>query len=1378
MSGFDLPAAVAQILDSEGRAVGAGFLVAGGLLVTCAHVVVAAESGPGDGIRLAFPHAHGARQFRGLVVAEAWRAPEHDDVALVRLEEAPDGVEALPLGSAAGCRGHAVRSFGFPAQAPPGGHFGYGVAGDLLPAVDDTGGAAVLQLTDANDLTTGFSGGPVVDEVTGLVIGMLTAVSAPDTYLKGQDIAYATPAQTLREVWPDLVEQQVCPYRGLEPFTAEHAEWFHGREAAVERVLSVLGGQRVLLLLGPSGAGKSSLIQAGVLPALAEGGLPGSDRWPALVVRPGEDLPLALEQAGLPGAATDGILPAVEHELAAEPGRGRLLLVVDQFEELLTGGGADGPNPQDGLAAVEQLVTAIGSQAAVSVVLVMRDDFYPRLAALAPALLEAAAPGLLNVPAALNAPELHAIITRPARAVGAVFEDGLPERIITDVLAADPAASTTRQAAATLLPPLELALSQLWERRHDGRLTHQAYQQIGEVTGSLTTWCNSAVGQLPAGQRAIARRLLAALVRPADDAHAIPATRQRVPLTDLKSLTADIVPTDQPNDEAFEQVLAGLTRNRIITTRIVSRPDGGPGVAAAELIHDALIRDWQELRDWVAENHQFHAWLHRAGAQRARFTDSGHPGDLLDGTDLAEGTAWARQRGIPADIAAFLTASHRHQQSAARRTRRINTVLAALLALALIATGLAWWQRQTAVDARQTAQSRQLAAQSAALMDTDPDLASLLAVQAYRTSPTAEATGSLYTAAARPLRFTFDVPTEAAYSMAFSPDGKTLATGGENGTVGLRDIATGKPRKTIRTGHAGSIANLALGADGGTIVTSAHDGTVRLQDAVSGRTRATLTGHRGVESSLAVSSDGHTLADTGDDTVRVWDMATAETRKILRTGEVDSVALSPDGRTVATGGSPDGRVRLWDVATGTVRRTIKTGTVFKVLFSPDGRTLVTGSPDKEMQLWDVVSGKPRATLENQGEASYSVAFSPNGRTLAVGDYAGGTVRLWDVDTGRSRGTVDSFAGDPDSLAFSPDGHTLAVGSAEHGTVRLWDVAVGKTLIESPAPTNAVYSVAFSPDGTTLAIANSSVPDNGTGTGEVRLTDAATGKTRVTLTGHTSPVDTLAFSPDGRTLATYGWGEEKMRLWDVATGRPRRTIAAKGPVSLAFSPDSHTLAMTTGSIAQGLKLWDVATGKTRRTIHDGFGSFSFSPDGRTLITSVGYAVRLWDVATGKPRKTIDFPDRSLSSSVFSPDGRTVATRSDDRTVRLWDVATGKPRVVLTADTGKVLSVVFSPDSRTLATGSDDGSLRSWDVATGKARAVFTGHTGKVLSVAFSPDGRTLVTGSDDRTVRRWEAAPPDPTAAVNRVCRAVHRNFTPNEAALYLRDRTPEPVCPS
>ncbi|MFF4733770.1 trypsin-like peptidase domain-containing protein [Streptomyces mirabilis] len=1378
--GLKIQAAVAQILSAEGGVAGAGFLIGEDVVVTCAHVVRAGGHGPGERVQLAFPRAEGSPQAEGQVLIGPWRASDADDVAIIRLSDVPATVEPLPVGSAAGCRGHRVRSFGFPAQAPPGGHFGYGTAGDLLPPTDVAGGGGLLQLTGANDLTQGFSGGPVVDEVTGLVIGMVTAITAPDGHLRGQGIAYATPAQVLREVWPALMEREVRPYRGLEPFTAEHTAFFHGRDTAVETVLSALAeNRRVLLLLGPSGSGKSSLVQAGVLPALEDGRLPGSDRWlPVLVPRPGPDLAAELARHGLPGAADGGLAAAVRHRLEAEPGCERIVLVIDQFEEVFTPPApsaaaarleANDAPPGTSLDVLEQITAMIGSSVAVSVVLVMRDDFYPQLAARAPALLEVAAPGLVNVPATLSRQDLHAIVTRPAHQAGAAFEEGLTERIIADVLAADPHGATVRRAPVTMLAPLELALNRLWERRVDGRLTHTGYERIGQITGNLATWCNAAIDQLPESHHTTARRILTALVRPADEAHHIPATRQQVPLGVLRDLASDTSADDAPAQEMTDAVLATLTRHRIITTS-ARDPGPPPSDLVAELIHDTLTRDWAELRAWVDQDHRFHTWLSRAEDQQARWIEGHHPADLLHGTDLAEGLDWSQQRGLPSSTARFVTASHHNQQAALRRTRRVNAFLAGVLVLAVVAAGLAFWQRQTVVTAQQQALSRQLAAQSDALIDTDPDLASLLAIQAYRTSPTTEATTSLRAAADLPLQRRLTGHVGPVESVAFR-DAHTLVTVGQDGTVRLWDTSTGRIRTTL-TDHIEPESSMDLSPDGRTLVTVGQDGTVRLWDTSTGRTRTTLTGHTEPVSSEAFSQDGRTLAASSEDgTVRLWDTSTGRTRISLtgHTGVVASVGFSRDGRTLASS-SEDGTVRLWDTSTGRTRTTL-TGhddLGSAVALSPDGRTLATDNLDRnEVRLWDTSTGRTRTTLTGNTGLVYGVVFSPDGRTLAASS-EDGTVRLWDTSTGRTRTTLTGHTGVVTSVAFSRDGRTLATGSYDK-TVRLWDISTGRSRTTLTGRDDSVHLGALSPDVRTLAI--------GSKDGRVQLWDTSTGRIRTTLTGLTGLGSSMAFSRDGRTLA-IGNEDGRVRLWDTSTGRIRTTLTGLTGLgsSVALSPDGRTLA--TGSKDGTVRLWDTSTGRTRTTLtgHKGMVYYVvFSPDGRTLAaSSEDGTVRLWDTSTGRTRTTLT---ESVSFVEFSPDGRTLATNSWTNTVRLWDTSTGRTRTTLTGHKDIATPAAFSPDGRTVAIGSEDGTVRLWDTSTGRTRTTLTGHDDPVSLVAFR-DGRTLATVGEDATVRLWDVELPDQATAIKKICQAVGRDLTPEERGIYLAGQTPSPVCPT
>ncbi|CDR10606.1 trypsin-like peptidase domain-containing protein [Streptomyces iranensis] len=1373
--------AVAQIFGDDGGVAGAGFLVGEGILVTCAHVVTAAGHGPESRVEVGFPQLPEASRVAGSVIAEQWRAPEGEDIAFVQLESIPAGAHELPLGSSVGGRGHRVASFGFPSQAPQGGHFGYGTVGNLLQGGDGVG--RLLQLTGANDLTTGFSGGPVVDEVTGLVIGMVTSITSPDSHLKGLGIAYCTPMEVLRRARPQLIESQVRPYQGLEPFTEEQAEWFHGRDAAVESVLAALGGQqRLLLVLGPSGAGKSSLVRAGVLPALAAGRLPGSDRWLPLVARPGTDINAELERAGLPGAEADGLPAAAERRLSREPDHDRLLVILDQFEELLAQQSpkAHSSSGDRCAAATEQLLALCDGTVPVSVMLVMRDDFYSRLAAMAPKLLASAGSGVVNVPASLSAPELQAIITLPVLRAGARIEDGLPERIITDVLAAAPG----QQAPVTLLPPLELALSQLWERRTDGRLTHQAYQRIGGVTGSLATWCDTALAQLPADQRPTARRLLTALVRPADEAHAIPATRQQVPLARLRDLARDPAADAVRADAVFDDVLAALTRHRIITTgSSTPQPGGATGDPAAELIHDALIRDWSDLRTWVAQDRRFQVWLHRAAEQAARHDDSGRPDDLLSGTALAEGAEWARQRPLPADVEGLLSASRRHEQAAARRTRRINTVLATLLVLALIATGTALWQRQEAVTAQHQAQSRELASQSATLLKTNPDLASLLAVQAHQLSPTEESTASLYKAAELRLRGRLSGHDEHFKTVAISPDGKTVAAGSVNDSPS-------------RGGRDRSL--------------------VRLWDATTGKSRGAFTGQPASVTSLSFSPDGRSLASNRDEDAVVWDVASGKPHTILRGNrysKVTSVAFSPDGKTLAIG-TDTGRLKLWDTATESFRDSPAVWTGSSLTFSPDSETLAINNHIRgEVEIVDVDSGKTRHTLDwytTADPGAAPAAFSPDGRSLAAGG-EDGLVRLWNPATGKLQRTLRGHDDVVNAVAFSPDGEHLASAGIDR-TVRLWDATSGKVQDTLTDRAGKVWALSFSPDSKTLA--------SGSEDEKVRLWDVAIGTTRRTFKGHTRLVTSVDFSANGTFLNTNSTGDGTLRQWNLGRGR-NRTTWLNLPGAATFSPDDRTLAVgskdgisvfnsTTRDLRYRIKkrylinvtfspdgeviaandvygnayTWNMATGKPRKTYlnpnkseSDTVRALKFSPDGKMIAFGRDDGtIHIWEVATGKTHYTLKQHGR-LSDLAFSPDGKTLAT-TNENDVQVWDTTTGKAQYTLAGHTGLVTSLAFSPNGKTLATGSEDTTAQLWDVATQKARYKLAGHADVVSSVSFSPNGKYLATGGQDATVRLWDTAIPNEAESIKQLCSTVRRNLSPQERTRYLGGEELAPVCPA
>ncbi|WP_013325407.1 NACHT domain-containing protein [Gloeothece verrucosa] len=573
----------------------------------------------------------------------------------------------------------------------------------------------------------------------------------------------------------------------------------------------------------------------------------------------------------------------------------------------------------------------------------------------------------------------------------------------------------------------------------------------------------------------------------------------------------------------------------------------------------------------------------------------------------------------------------------------------------------------------------------------------------------------------------------AVYSVAFSADGKLLATGDSHGVIRIWNTASRKELLTL-TGHQSWVYSVAFAPDSQTLASGSEDNTVKLWNYQSGECLHTLTGHQKGVRSVAFAPDSQTLASGSDDhTVKLWNYKSGECLRTL-TGHqswVYSVAFAPDSQTLGSG-SDDHTVKLWNYQSGECLHTL-TGhqsPVYSVAFAPDGETLASGSWDNTVKLWNYKSGEYLHTLTGHQSPVRSVAFAPDSQTLASGsdDH---TVKLWHYQSGECLHTLTGHQSPVYSVAFASNSQTLASGSDDH-TVKLWHYKSGECLYTLTGHQRGVRSVAFAPDSQTLA----SVSDDHT----VKLWHYKSGECLYTLTGHQSQVRSVAFAPDSQTLAS-GSDDHTVKLWNYKSGECLHTLTGHQSrvYSVAFAPDSQTLA--SGSDDHTVKLWNYKSGECLHTLtgHQRWVySVAFAPDSQTLASgSWDNTVKLWNYKSSECLHTLTGHDRGIRAVAFAPDNQTLASGSWDNTVKLWNYKSSECLHTLTGHRSGVNSVAFAPDSQTLASGSEDKTVKLWNYKSGECLHTLTGHRSRVNSVAFSPDGRLLASASVDATIKIWD-----------------------------------------
>jgi WD40 repeat protein/transcriptional regulator with XRE-family HTH domain len=1188
------------------------------------------------------------------------------------------------------------------------------------------------------------------------------------------------------------------PYRGLEPFQPEHADWFFGRsrlvETLVRRVTSTSPG--VVTVVGSSGSGKSSLLRAGLMPALGRDG-PAGGRWQALAFTPGSRATAVL--AAQLAMVADVPANTIEAELRDQPERaatrvwklatGPVLLVVDQFEELFT--------TNTDVTEQEVFVTSLNALAvsatdAVRVVVGMRADFYPDALRL-PTLAEALQENQVTV-GSMADDELRQAIVEPARRAGLEVEAGLVDLLLRDL---GPAGA--RHGA---LPLLSHALLATWEQGQRRAMTIADYVATGGIHGAVAKTAEAVFTGLAESEQTRARQLFLRLVHVGDST---PDTRRRAQLEELTGGLDD--------GSGTRELLGRYVDRRLITADV----DG------VEISHEALLDSWPRLREWI-DTDRSGLRVHRRLTEAARnWADTGRdPGALYRGVRLDAALDWVTRQHHRDELnqleQEFVDASDqatRAERVRARRgTLRLRWLVAALATLLLVSAGATVYsiQQTDAADReRNLAVSRQVAGTANRLADSDPGLAAQLAVAAYRIAPTVEATSSLIAAAGRPTVSRMVRPGGALQAVAVNPAGTLLAAAGatdSDTTVLLWDLrAPRRPRllDARLTGHRGPVYAIAFSSDGATLVTGSTDKTVRLWDVANpARPRAVgkpLTGPDNDVLAVEFTPDGDTLAiGSRDGTLRLWDVRDREhpipASPTLTgvTGEVRAVAFHPGGdiMAVAEGATGRGTIRVWDVQDPGHPRQLGAplttpSRLNTVAFSPDGTMLAAGSNDATVRLWTMTnpaSPVPAGSLTGLVGWINAVTFSADGRYLAAAN-ASARVQAWDVTTQQL--WLDLPHAEPvTSVTFREGDRALYTNGAD-GIARRWLVP-GPVL---PTEGRQIVGMAFHPTRPLLV-------DGGIDT---RLWDLANrdhpsllGPPVTTAPGSDRMTGSVALHPDGATLATAIRADNAIVLWDLSDAShprqyPNRLAGHTALIeSITFSHDGRLL-VTTGDDGT-VRLWNTEdvrepTALATFDLRVGFvyaAAFSQDDDILAAVTQNGY-VGLWDVhdprrprPLGKPVRVATDDARSLA---INPDGDTLAVGIANGTVGLWDIE--NPRVpraagpAITGPDGFVHALAFNRDGSMIAGGAGAGQTWVWRVTKKRNLdpfAILDVPATTIWTLQFAPDGHTLAAAAGD--IHMWDT---DPHRAVQRICARAGDPISGMEWTKNIPDEPYREVCP-
>jgi WD40 repeat protein/DNA-binding SARP family transcriptional activator/energy-coupling factor transporter ATP-binding protein EcfA2 len=1186
------------------------------------------------------------------------------------------------------------------------------------------------------------------------------------------------------------------PYKGLAAFDEADAAFFFGREALVQRLVERLAEDhplaRFLAVVGPSGSGKSSLVKAGLIPTMRNGTLPGSNEWFILKMTPGdhpfEELEINLLRISdnpsvnlMEQLRRDerGLLRAVRLALPGDDCQ--LLLVIDQFEELFT--------LVENRAEMERFleglyIAAIDRRSPLRVVVTLRADFYDRplmhdnFSKLIQERTEVVVP--------MSVKELERAIGSPAKLVGVHLHPDLVTAMVVD-----------GKEHPDSLPLLQFALTELFERRQSNTLSLEDYQAMGGLEGVLERSAEAVFERLEANEREMARQLFLRLVTLGEG---VEDTRRRALRSELEALdlprpdvrrgdNGKLVGYGEDPPHTMADVIDLFGRARLLSFDL----DPLTRTPTVEITHEALLREWPRLRNWLDEGRaDVRTQRALAGAAAEWEKASRDPSFLLHGVRLSQLEGWAEETSLAltGEEREFLQSSldqreaqrrmeEERQAHLARLERRSRNVLRGLVgvfaaaAIVAILLSLYAFNQQSmarraeaaALQAQALSVSRELAVQALNNLEEDPERSILLSLQALRTAHTREAEESLHTSL-RSSRLRMALPADSDYitSVNYSPDGKMIAAAGQQ-NVFVWDAGTG-----VELTRLPGVAIVRFSPAGDLLATGSQDSNIYLFDTSSWQVVHTLRGHTDWVQHLIFNSQGTLLVGSSyDDTFSVWDVSSGEQvfsgpATLHEYTTLDNVMFSPDGKFLFAANFQGDRsveypgiMRVYDVEAGwsLIHEYPCIEDTFNI--SPDGRWLVTRGEElfraiilrdisayssEELAAVSLSDIEPVVIPEAHELLITKFTFNRDG-SLLVTSAASGEAKLWSVsDKGiQHQMTFKLQLQSTGDVDISP-GSSHVVTSSIPDIVRVWDITLAGASegFALQAHDGNVGRFHFTPDGSLMVTASSDTT--------AKIWEAATGELLLTVAGSGSRLSDAAISPDKKYLATSGH-DNLAHIYELtltpgsAMAELRHTLAGHGP------------------------------GEPIGGIFPGLSTVTFSPDGRRLVTggTDGFA-KIWEVESGRELNSLQaHPEgNAIIRLAVSPDNRYLVTGTETfpggALAKVWDMDTGEELLTYEGhfNRGRVWSLAISPDGKRVATAG--GMIKIWELETGQEYFELSGHTSTISGLAFNSDGRYLASSSADGTARLWNTHTGEFVKAFSSPSGPLlHVEFTPDDKYL-------------